>query len=130
MSSGSTRTAIGHPGRGAPSSVTLTECSPTSGQHTVATAFAAPCSSSSGTDCDMALGETTRTEKASAPDITRPSSGCFTSTITSAYPPHRNGPTMGFTSRSDATSGPYDTTSSCFWLDIRPLNLSCSTHTP
>ena len=106
MSSGNTFTAIGHLGNSAPSSVTLTECSPTSGQHTVAIAVVAPDSSSRGTDMDIADGEMTRTENASAPDITLPNSGFLTSTTTSVYPPHRNGPTGDLTCKSLATSGP------------------------
>ena len=121
---------IGHLGKGAPSRETLTLCAPTSGQHTVATARVDPVSSSRGTDMDMADGEMTRTEKTSAPLMTRPSSGFFTSMTISVYPPHRKGPRGERTTRSLAVRGPYDTTSSCFWLESRPLNLSLSVHTP
>jgi hypothetical protein len=106
MSSGATSIVIGDFGRFTPSNVTDTTCAPTSGQHTVATARVLPGSSSRGTDMDMADGEMTRTEKASPPDITRPSSGSATSTAMSVYAPHTNGGFGGLTAKSFATSGP------------------------
>ena len=89
----------------------------------------------SGTDIDIADGETTLTANASPPVSTRPVRFSITSTTSSSSPPQTLCCLPPFFFVIDARKsrdvrGPYDTMSSYESFASRPLNITRSVHAP